>query len=122
MPCHIHETLPFTHDQAVDLLLKAPWTQLERRAMLEGGLVGLHHNFGTHLRNTWHLFEPSSPLARHYQRVYGIGHADDMSSLIILDLLARMRGESFNMTSHVYRYRQFWLDQRIDPVSQREMH
>jgi hypothetical protein len=122
MPCHISETLPFTHEQAVNLLLKANWTQLERKTMLEGGLFNLHHNFGEHIRNSWHLWEPTSPLARHYQKVHGIGHADDMSSLIILDLLARMRGEVFNLASHVYRYRQFWLEQKIDPVSQREIH
>lgn len=122
MPCHILETLPFSHEQAVTLLMKAPWDDSERRAMLQGGLVGLHHNFGEHLRNTWHLWEPTSPLARHYQKVHGIGHADDMSSLIILDLLARMRGEPFNLRYHVDRYRKFWLDQRIDPASQREMH
>lgn len=122
MPCHILETLPFTHDQAVNLLLQAPWNQIERKAMLDGGLFGLHHNFGEHLRNTWHLFEPTTPLARHYQTVYGIGHADDMSSLIILDLLARMRGESFDINFYVQRYREFWLNQKIDPVTQRELH
>jgi hypothetical protein len=45
-----------------------------------------------------------------------------MSSLIILDLLARMQGEEFNMAYYVNRYRQFWLDQRVDPVTQRELH
>lgn len=90
--------------------------------MLDGGLVALHHNFGEHLRNTWHLWEPTSPLARHYQKVYGIGHADDMSSLIILHLLSELRGEIFNLPREVHRHRQFWIDQRIDPVSQREMH
>lgn len=122
MPCHLLETLPFTHEQAVDLLYRAPWTPIERTAMLDGGLVGLHHNFGTHIRNTWHLWEPTTPLSRHYQNVYGIGHADDMSSLIILDLLARMRGEPFDLQRYVERYRQFWLNQKIDPASQREIH
>lgn len=122
MPCHILETLPFTHNQAVNILLKATWTQAERIMMLEGGLVALHHNFGKHIRDSWHLWEPTSPLARYYQRFYGIGHADDMSSLIILDLLCRMRGESFDMRHYVEKYRDFWLNQKIDPVSQREMH
>jgi hypothetical protein len=90
--------------------------------MLEGGLFGLHHNFGSHLRNTWHLWEPTTPLSRHYQNCHGIGHADDMSSLIILDLLARMREEPFNLSLQVQRFRQFWIEQKIDPVSQREMH
>lgn len=122
MPCHILETLPFTHEQAVDQLLRAPWTDIERRAMLESRLVGLHHNFGKHIRNSWHLWEATTPLSRHYQTVHGIGHADDMSSLIILDLLARMEGGVFDMRYHVARFRQFWLDQHIDPVSQRELH
>lgn len=122
MPCHIQDTFPFTHEQAVDLLLRAPWSVAERTAMLTGGLPSLHHNFGDHIRKVWHLWEPTTPLARHYQRVYGLGHADDTSALIILDLLSRMRGEPFDITIHVQRYRQFWINQKIDPVSQREIH
>lgn len=122
MPCRILETFPFTHSHAVEILAHEPWTQDEISAMLRGGLASLHHNFGQHIRNIWQLWEPSSPLSRHYQKVHGLGHADDMSSLIILNLLARLRDEEFDMAYHVDRYRKFWLERNVDPVSQREMH
>jgi hypothetical protein len=121
MPCHILETLPFTHEQAVGILVNSPWETGEVKSMLDGGLPALHHNFGTHLRNVWHLWEPTSPLSRHYQRAHRIGHADDMSSLIILDLLSRLRSQPFDLAYHVSRYRNFWLSRKIDPVSQKEM-
>lgn len=121
MPFHIQETLPFSHEQAVKLLYEAPWSKEERKFIVQGGLVALHEGFGREIRNCWHLWEPTSPLARHYQKVYGIGHADDMSSLIIEDLVARMRGEDFNIHARVRRYRDFWLSNKVDPVTQREI-
>lgn len=121
MPFVIHETLPFTHDQAVALLAEAKWTPQERKYIVDGGLAALHHNFGRELRENWHLWEPTSPLARHYQQKYGLGHADDMSSLIIEDLVARFRGEKFDLPARVKRLRNFWLNQKVDPLTQKEI-
>jgi len=119
MPFQIQDTLPFSHKQAVEMLVAAPWTQQERDYIIQGGLVALHGSFGRELRNHWHLWEPTSPLSRHYQKTYGIGHADDISSLIIEDLVCHLRGEKYDIDSRVRRFRNYWLAQKVDPATQK---
>ncbi|MGD9713961.1 MAG: DUF6794 domain-containing protein [Thermomicrobiales bacterium] len=121
MPFEIKDTLPFTHEQAVTMLTEAPWTEQERKLICDGGLVFLHHGFGGQIRDYWHLWEPTTPLSRHYQQKFGLGHADDMSTLIIEDMVARLRGERYAMDIRVQRIKKYWLNQNVDPLYMKEI-
>jgi hypothetical protein len=75
-----------------------------------------HHGFGTGLRNGWGLWT-GSPLAEHFREVYGIGHADDMSAMIMDCLEAMVKGEQWDADEAASFYRNYWEEQGIDPLT-----
>jgi len=118
MPIDLSGTLPFNHEQAVTTLMSGDWSVDEKRIIIEGGAVCLHHTMGTVIRNSWGLHERSYPLSRFYRDRYGIGHGDDMSSLILHDFVERMRGETgFSLEHEVLWLKKHWLDQGVDPLT-----
>lgn len=76
-----------------------------------------HFKMGKWLRNNWDLWEPDMPLPRWFRSNVGLGHADDMSSIILQALWCKIRGEHFDLEGIVNEYKKHWRDQGVDPLS-----
>lgn len=108
-------TKPKTLQEAVDLLL-SNFTEEDRRILKLHGATMLHHGFGTALRNGWGLWT-GSRLAEHFKDVYGIGHPDDMSAMILDCVEAKVKGEPWSDQEASSFYRSHWEEQGIDPLT-----
>ena len=71
-----------------------------------GFMCGLHHGFGTGIRNTWGLWS-GSDLQRWFKNK-GIHHADDMSGIILTSFYRSVMDEPINLESQIKKYRKFW--------------
>lgn len=83
----------------------------------QNGAVAAHHGFGTALRNEWGLWHDST-LAKHFKTRFGLGHADDMSGLILQGIDAAVKQEDFDANASAAHYIEFWRKQGIDPLTQ----
>ena len=117
MPLNIRETFPLTHEQAVGILTDAEWTPQERSVLKNASLAELHSGAGLSVRDSWYLTDKSYPLSRHYQARLGLGHADDMSRLILADFIARLQMREFDLVEEADKLRKHWTDQGVDPLT-----
>jgi hypothetical protein len=74
----------------------------------------IHHSYGRMLRNEFGLWNKNSPIVRWFKKKYGITHADDISTLIIIGLIFLenhdireriMKNESESFKEHWSTYR-----------------
>jgi hypothetical protein len=82
--------------------------------------IAMHHGLGQAIRNNWGLWG-GSELKTFFEQTYGLGHADDMSGLILGSVEAAIRNESFVVEKEAKRYKEFWRKQKIDPLTQKEI-
>lgn len=86
------------------------------------GFNVMHHSLGRAIRNAWLWDDPSAgrirPLAEYFRVTYGLGHADDMSGMILDDLTAELRGQPFDRADAALYYHKFWREQGVDPLTQ----
>lgn len=117
MPMDVRELFPLTHEQAVGSLLEADWSREDRVRFMEASGTMLHDSVGLALRTYWYLTEKTSPLSRHYQRRFGLGHADDMSRLILRHFVSELRNLPFDLEAEVECLRRHWQNQGVDPLT-----
>lgn len=87
---------------------------------VNGILTLLHHNLGQGIRNTWGLWQDSI-LARFFKETYGLGHADDMSSIIIKKFLSDYFDKIYDIEADVEHYKKYWISYNVDPLTQKEI-
>jgi hypothetical protein len=78
----------------------------------------MHHGYGQMIRNAW-LWDPNSRLHQWFKDTYGLGHADDMSGLIMDGFEAKIRGEEYtenDINERVTHYKTHWLKIGQDPL------
>ena len=79
-------------------------------------IVRLHHGYGRWLRNNWGLWSKEGSLYEHFTDM-GIGHADDMSSILLTTACRRILGDDDQLQEQVDSYKKFWRNQDIDPLT-----
>jgi hypothetical protein len=57
-----------------------------------------HHTAGRGIRNEWQLWEEDSELVKWFRENLKVVHADDISSIILEALFARVRDEEYDPT------------------------
>lgn len=67
-----------------------------------------HYNLGQEIRNQWKLWQRNTILYNYFWNKYKIWHADDMSSIILDQLEANLKGESFDIDKEVRNYHIYW--------------
>lgn len=113
------EHKPATLEEAIQIV--AQYLNDEEIAYIETeGANSAHHGFGTQMRNEWGLWH-KSPLAKHFEQRFGLGHADDMSGLILSGVEAKVKKLPFDPAPLVEDYKKFWRQQSIDPLTQNEI-
>jgi len=117
------EDIPNDLYEAADKL-EAGLVDEDKGYILQNGAIGLHHTLGRYLRNTWGLWEGSagkhSPL-RDWFLNRGLGHADDMSAIILDYFTSKLRHEEFDLDSAIEYYRHYWEDLGINPLTQEKI-
>ena len=104
------DSVPSTVEDAVDRLI-AGMNDEELLSVRDGtsdSPTALHHFAGRTLRNQWSLWSEDSPLLRDAVFTYRIGHADDISSLILNWTFAKARGEEFDPIASCKTYHEHW--------------
>lgn len=113
------EHSPKTMEEAVNLIYEN-LTTAEKEFIIEHEGAHIHHGFGTAIRNAW-LWKQQHPLSTHFRERYGLGHADDMSGLIIEGVVALTYGRQPNPDVEVARRKRFWIEQGVDPLTQKPL-
>ncbi len=81
-------------------------------------MAEFHHGFGTQVRNTLNLWSLDTPVVKWFGETYDLQHADDISSIIILQAFRLIiRSQDFPMEpldngwiqDVVNRYHRHWL-------------
>ncbi|MEO0872720.1 MAG: DUF6794 domain-containing protein [Pseudomonadota bacterium] len=101
----LRECAPANYFAAVDCLE----THLEKESLetlRTDGAVMAHFGLGMWLRNNWGLWG-GSPLQSSLVE-QGFVHPDDMSAAILDGLVARLRGEEFDLEAAIEGYAQYW--------------
>lgn len=117
---NLNDHNPLTLESAISVI-EANLDGVERDYIRKNGVVGLHHGAGTVLRNTWLWDNPAEgriqPLAQHFRDRFGLGHADDMSGMILSGVHARVIKAEFSPEVHAKKYREYWKKQNCDPMT-----
>lgn len=111
MPVDFENNHPTNLDEAVAALEKG--VTADEEAFLKSEPVNeilgrLHHGFGTAMRNNWGLWKPDSALGKFFRETYGLGHADDISGVIMTAFLSKLQGVEHDVAAQVERYKEHW--------------
>ena len=99
---------PITLNEAVDFLYS--WLEdIDISTINMSSADQQHFTFGMFLRNTWKLWDKETPIVQWFRSELKIGHADDISSIILDSLYAKVKDEIFDLPSAVQHYHNFWM-------------
>lgn len=105
------ENIPTNLDEAIEILNTEENRQYAQEHEKNEFLYGLHHGFGTGIRNSWGLWH-NSDLAQWFKE-RGIHHADDMSSIILTSYHRKVNGKDIKLEEQIKEYRDYWNS--VDP-------
>lgn len=115
MPIDFKLPPPPTFDEAVEQIFTG-LTEEEIKSVHEHGMAWAHHGPGQQMRNNWGLWN-GSELKTSMMEKFGLGHADDMSGLILNAVEAKVRGEKFEPEDLVFAYKEHWTNMNLDPLT-----
>lgn len=110
------EYTPRTLEDAITVVWEAIADDAEAMESIKRHYTFLHHSVGRLIRNAW-LWNPEHPLNEHFRTRFGLGHADDMSGMILQGLHMQVNGFVFNPDKVADHYKAFWLKENTDPLS-----
>lgn len=117
---NFQEYIPDTLDDAISIIYQN-LDPSEKDSLKKYGHAAFHHGFGTSLRNGWGLWNKDSKLHQFFNREYELGHADDMSALILKGVEYKCRGEVYDPYHDVELFRKHWIAYGIDPLTQENL-
>lgn len=68
----------------------------------------MHFGLGMYLRNSWSLWDTTTHLNQWFRANLRIGHADDISGVIIEAVVHRIRNEPFDHKEYVKTFHAHW--------------
>lgn len=117
-----NDDIPHTIDAAVNRVMEFdvlnPLMNPEIKELMsseDNFIVTLHHGLGRWIRNEWGLWG-GGPLQDEFKSL-GIGHADDMSSIIIQLVYRRYKKLDEDVNGLVKYYREYWIGQGVNPLT-----
>jgi hypothetical protein len=111
--------VPKTLEEAVQFLYENG-TDNDRADFAAYGPASYHHSLGQRIRNEWGLWS-GSDLKTHFETRFGLGHADDMSGMILEALEHKIKKIEFDADAKAKYYHEFWRSQGIDPLTQKHI-
>lgn len=116
----ILKAIPETLNEAVNRLL-VELTDWERDHVLRMARPRACDGLGTLGRSEWCLWERDSPIVQNCVEQFGLAHSQDLSSLLMEALWARVHGEAPLTRSLAACLRNRWRSQGFDPVTMRPL-
>lgn len=113
--------IPATLEAAVDTIVSS--IDEDTRAFIlnpANNAGAAHMGGGMAMRNQWGLWH-DSVLAQHFKTRFGLGHADDMSAIILEAAFAKVREQPHDVDAQVERYKSHWRRMGVDPLSQEQV-
>lgn len=123
MPIILEEHQPRTLKEAVNAIyysLQDNEVEFIKKHKFQATAL-IHHGLGRELRNKWGLWDKDSILYKFFVIEFGIGHADDMSGLILDSVVATVLNEEFDPVEKAEYYRNYWIEQKINPITLESM-
>ena len=127
MPINFDAGVPATLEEAIDRVA-ASMTEDERAAFAFTGAEGAHFWLGALIRGGWGLWcrpytiAKGAKLTEHFVKRFGLGHADDISNLILLGVELKLNPHlgdpGIALQARANELKQFWIDEGRDPVTQ----
>lgn len=113
---NIEDLVPSNLNSAIDYLYACIGEEdLESIRTNKVKYIDFHDTLGRAIRNAWSLWDKETHLVRYFQLHFDIGHADDISGLILTGLIKTIRKEPFDPYEEVKRYHNHWFARGIDP-------
>tara|TARA_Y100000034_G_scaffold43496_3_gene53128 strand:- start:43056 stop:43415 length:360 start_codon:yes stop_codon:yes gene_type:complete len=101
------DTVPSTLEGAVKMIVEA-LDEEEIAFIHRNESCAIHHGFGRSTRNNWSLWDRETPLVRHFLERFNIGHADDISGMLMDCTWKSVKGEPWELEKQVERYHTHW--------------
>lgn len=116
----IEDNSPNNLSECIDMLMSA--LEPQNKAFIKiDGCVSLHHTIGRAIRNEWHLWNPAGKLNRWFRQELGIGHADDIITIVLDAVTAKLRNEEYSAWEASKHYKRHWYAMGVDPINQQSM-
>ena len=112
--------VPTTLEEAVEVVVAALEDADRDQILATSNEAAVHLGFGMYLRNRWGLWTDESPLRKHFQERFGLGHADDISGIICTSVWASVYGVPFDPEPTVARFKEHWARYGVDPLTGRK--
>lgn len=116
MPVKLNKYSPNTLDEAVSIIVNNLDDE-ETELIREKGAPVTHFTFGMQMRNEWGLWEENSTLAKFFKNNYQLGHADDMSGMILFGVTNTVRGGTPDYEGRKKVYHEHWARFKVDPIT-----
>lgn len=113
--------IPETLEDAIDLV-EAELPETTRLQIRSGEIkthVSMHSGLGMSIRNDLCLWEETAPLVQHFRTRFGLGHADDISGIILAGVFAKIRGRVFDPMPQVRSFTAHWKHEGLDALDQK---
>lgn len=112
------DRVPVTHEDAVQSIVSS----LDPQDIKEINNLGfspssVHFSFGMYVRNSWSLWDRKTLLVQHYATRFRLVHADDISGLILDEVVHRVRGRPFDRAAAIAVYHRHWAKHGHDPMA-----
>ena len=114
------DVVPSSLDHAVDIIV-AGLSADDVEFFETESTTRAHHEGGRFLRNTWSLWDKESHLVQWFRTHLGISHADDISSVILVAVQARVIGIKFYPTPMLDRFREHWAKLGCNSFGEKEI-
>lgn len=119
MPLSFDEQ-PATLEEAVSSIVDS-LNEEELAYVRKEGASSLHMSAGMAMRNGWNLWgtQPDKPTAlrEHFIAQFGLGHADDMSGMILDAVTAKVSGLELVPSIAAKHYHDYWKKNGRDPLT-----
>ena len=104
------DNIPKTLDETFDFLEKEKFNGLIEWLDddIKSALSTAHHGIGQWIRNNFQLWVEDSELKQWFIDNYFLDHADDISSLILINYHERKNDRIPNLSKHADRYHKHW--------------
>jgi len=80
----------------------------------------LHFSLGMHIRNTWSLWDKETHLNQWFRNNLNIGHADDISGIILEAVVAKVSGKQFDYHPSIKAIHEHWKTHGANKFGEKE--
>lgn len=101
------DKVPSTLEDAIDMII-ADLTEDDLDYLENNKSTTIHLSYGRYIRNIWSLWDSETVLVQHFLNRFDIGHADDISGIILECVWRKVNSVDLDVESQVKKYHEHW--------------